>query len=83
MRQGSDSVTGVPRPKTKLTEQQLAALDEVRKVWEEADQAEERAWKRTQDLRDMDIPDLVICESIPQVTRPTLNRKLGPRKGPS
>lgn len=82
MRQGSDNVTAVPRPKTELTAEQQAAIKQAQARWDESDRAEEEAWRATQGLRDLDVPDLVICESIRQVTKPTLNRKLGPRKAP-
>lgn len=80
MEQGSDSVTSVIRPTFKPTEDDLAAIEDARKAWAAVTAAEAGAWKKIQGLRDRDIPDLAICELIPEVTRSTLNRKLGPRK---
>jgi hypothetical protein len=80
MKQGSDSVTTVIRPTFKPTAEQLSALQVTQEMWDQRDRAEDQAWKATQHLRDLGIPDLVICEHIRQVSKPTLNRKLGPRK---
>lgn len=80
MKQGSDSVTTVIRPTWKPTDEQLAAISDAQAEWDARDETEDRAWKKTQHLRDIGVPDLAICEHIRQVSKPTLNRKLGPRK---
>lgn len=81
MEQGSDSVTRVIRPTFNPTDEQLALIDEAKQAWKAADEAEAAAWQKTQKLRDADVPDLFICERIEQVSKSTLNRKLGPRRG--
>lgn len=70
----------VIRPTWTPTDEQLAAIEETKKVWAAAKAADDAAWKATQKLRDLDIPDLAICDRIEQVSKPTLNRRLGPRK---
>ncbi|MEU7975203.1 hypothetical protein AB0B48_24505 [Micromonospora sp. NPDC049089] len=68
------------RPTWTPTDEQNAAIEQAKQVWAAAKTAEDAAWKATQALRDADIPDLAICERIEQVSKPTLNRRLGPRK---
>lgn len=70
----------VIRPTWTPTDEQLAAIEQTKKVWAAAEAAEDAAWKATQQLRDAGIPDLAICDHIEQVSKPTLNRRLGPRK---
>ncbi|WBB73217.1 hypothetical protein O7602_26615 [Micromonospora sp. WMMD1128] len=70
------------RPTFNATDEQRAAIERTRATWDQRDELEERAWRDTQALRDLGVPDLVICELIPQVSKPTLNRELGPRKAP-
>lgn len=71
-----------PRHNTRhvITREQLIALEEARAAWATRDRLLDSAWKATQQLRDLGVPDLAICEHIRQVSKPTLNRKLGPRK---
>lgn len=73
-------MTTVIRPTYKPTDEQRAAIRRTQEMWDARDRAEDEAWKATQHLRDLGVPDLAICEQIRQVTKPTLNRKLGPRK---
>ena len=73
-------MTAVIRPTWKPTDEDLAAVQEARQAWAAVTAAEEAAWKKTQALRDRGVPDLSICELIPQVSKSTLNRQLGPRK---
>lgn len=80
MKQEGDSVTTVIRPTWKPTDEQLAAIRATQEKWDARDRADDEAWKATQQLRDLGVPDLAICEHIRQVSKPTLNRKLGPRK---
>lgn len=77
----------VPKsPWRQPTAEQSGLLDQARRVWAETQAAQEaaqakedEAWKITQQLRDSGVPDLAICDQIEQVTKPTLNRRLGPR----
>ncbi|MET7867995.1 hypothetical protein [Micromonospora taraxaci] len=70
----------VIRPTWTPTDEQAAAIEQAKQVWAAAEAAEDAAWKATQALRDAGVPDLAICERIEQVSKPTLNRRLGPRK---
>lgn len=70
----------VIRPTWTPSDEQLAKIEQAKKVWAAAEAAEDAAWKATQELRDAGIPDLAICDRIEQVSKPTLNRRLGPRK---
>lgn len=55
-------------------------IEQAQQAWREVAEAEDRAWRATAALREGGIPDLVICERIEQVSRATLNRRLGPRQ---
>jgi hypothetical protein len=83
VKQKGGSVRTVIRPSWKPTEEQLALLAEARAAWQAAKKAEELAWRTTQALRDAGVPDVAIEERIDEVSRPTLNRRLGPRQGRS
>jgi hypothetical protein len=78
VRQEGDSVPTVIRPTWRgsdLQEQLLTdAVDSVR----DARSREELAWSKMQRAREAGIPDTVLC-SRAEVSRATLNRKLGPR----
>ncbi len=80
MKQGSDTVRTVIRPTCTPTDEQLAAIKRAQDAWTARDAAEDAAWRETQALRDAGVPDLAICDRIAQVSKPTLNRRLGPRK---
>lgn len=73
-------MTTVIRPTFNPTDEQLAEIQRAKEAWAARDAAEDAAWKATQKLRDAGIPDLAICDRIEQVSKPTLNRRLGPRK---
>ncbi|MEV6297874.1 hypothetical protein AB0M02_00540 [Actinoplanes sp. NPDC051861] len=58
-----------------LLSETVAAFQEARRVAQEAENA---AWAKAQQARAAGVPDTVICNRA-EVTRSTLNRKLGPR----
>jgi hypothetical protein len=80
VRQGADSVRSVIRPTFRADDEQERLIEQARQAWREVAEAEDRAWQEVATLREAGIPDLVICERIEQVSRATLNRRLGPRQ---
>jgi hypothetical protein len=80
-------VTAVPRPTTKLTDEQreklAAAIEEARKSREArmiADTATEKAWQKILEAREAGVPDEMLCDET-GFSRATLNRKFGPKRG--
>jgi hypothetical protein len=78
-------VTAVPRPTTKLTDEQReklsAAISEAQKSREArmiADTALDRAWQKILEAREAGVPDEMLCDET-GFSRATLNRKFGPR----
>ena len=69
----------VIRPTFQPTAEQLRLMETVDKAWAEVEAAETKAWQATQALRVAGIPDLAICDRYEQVSRATMNRRLGPR----
>jgi hypothetical protein len=79
-------VTAVPRPTTKLTDEQrellAAAIEEARKSREArmlADTATDRAWRKILEAREAGVPDELLCDET-GFSRASLNRKYGPRR---
>jgi hypothetical protein len=78
-------VTNVPRPLTKLTQEQQKLLAEaVRKAQrsvqaqERADTVKEDAWQSLLAARNAGVPDDLLCKQT-GFSRATLNRKFGTR----
>lgn len=71
----------VIRPTFKPTKEQSDLMSRTKAAWKAATQAEEKAWQLTQALREADVPDTAMCEQIDELSRATLNRRLGPRPG--
>lgn len=78
MEQHRDSVTGVIRPTWQGDDLQEKVLAEIVKAFGKARADEDTAWQQAQRGREAGIPDTVICQRA-EVTRSTLNRKLGAR----
>ena len=79
-------MTAVPRPTTKLTDEQrrllTQAIEEARKSREArmlADSATNRAWQKILEAREAGVPDEMLCDET-GFSRATLNRKYGPRR---
>jgi hypothetical protein len=79
---GIDSVIGnvidVPRPPTRLSDEQQRLLDEAVAAAAEADAQVEAAWKKIKKARDAGVPDRRLMEETAW-SRATLNRKYGAR----
>jgi hypothetical protein len=78
-------VTAVPRPVTKLTDDQqkllaaaIKAAEESDKAQREADEIKEAAWQAILAARAAGVPDELICDET-GFSRATLNRKYGKR----
>jgi hypothetical protein len=74
-------VTAVPRPTTKLTDEQrrlLAQAVESAKTYRDADQ---KAWSDAIAARQAGVPDDLLCDET-GLSRATLNRRYGPRRRP-
>jgi hypothetical protein len=72
-------VTAVPRPTTKLTDEQRRLLDlavESAKMFRDAEQ---KAWDDALTARRAGVPDETLCDET-GLSRATLNRKYGPRR---
>jgi hypothetical protein len=63
------------------TEAQRKALAEAVRLARKADEAEDAAWAAILKARELDVPDLVLCEQTGR-SRATLNRKYGARSTP-
>jgi hypothetical protein len=79
-------VTAVPRPTTKLTDEQQQLLDEAveaatkkHDAQRETDAMEEAAWDRILRARRAGVPDELLCDRT-GFSRATLNRKYGTRR---
>jgi hypothetical protein len=82
LRQETDTVSTVIRPVwSAKTEAQRKALAEAVRLARKADEAEEAAWAAILKARELDVPDLVLCEQTGR-SRATLNRKYGARSTP-
>lgn len=79
-------MTTVPRPTTKLTDEQrrllAEAIEEARKSREARMAAETtttRAWQKILEAREAGVPDEMLCDET-GFSRATLNRRYGPRR---
>lgn len=79
MGQGSDSVTVVIRPTTKLTEAQARLLAEAEEAVRKARAAEDAAWGKIRGAREAGVPDPMLCART-DIPRSTLNRRLGSKR---
>jgi len=71
-------VTVVPRPVTKLTDEQRRLLDEAVQAASESRKATEKAWERIIAARAAGVPDETLCDET-GFSRATLNRRYGRR----
>lgn len=78
MRQGRDNVPSVIRPTWKGDELQEGLLKQAVDAVQAARSSENEAWKMMQRAREAGVPDTVLCRRA-EVSRATLNRKLGTR----
>ncbi|MFI7547189.1 hypothetical protein [Actinoplanes sp. NPDC049599] len=72
-------MTAVPRPVTKLTDEQRRLLDEAVKAAAESRKATETAWERIITARAAGVPDELLCDET-GFSRATLNRRYGRRR---
>jgi predicted phage gp36 major capsid-like protein len=72
-------VTAVPRPTTKLTDEQRRLLDQAVESAKSSRAAEQRAWEDAIAARNAGVPDEMLCDET-GLSRSTLNRKYGPRR---
>ena len=70
-----------PAWKAHATDAQRRALAEAVRLARRAHEADEAMWAAILKARELDVPDLVICEET-GASRATLNRKHGPRSTP-
>lgn len=78
MVQQSGNVSPVIRPSWTGTDEQNLLLAEAVEAIASARAEEEKAWAKVQRARRAGVPDLVVVKRA-DVSRSTLNRKLGPR----
>ena len=79
-------MTAVPRPITKLTDEQRRLLDQAVEAankkhasQEQTDALDEAAWQRIVEARKGGVPDELLCDET-WYSRASLNRKYGPRR---
>ena len=72
-------MTTVPRPITKLTDEQRRLLAAAVESAQNFRDAEQRAWDAALDARKAGVPDEMLCDET-GLSRATLNRKFGPRR---
>lgn len=79
-------MTAVPRPTTKLTDEQrellaaaVRAANEKHAQQRQTDASEEAAWQVILQARRGGVPDELLCDET-GFSRATLNRKFGPRR---
>lgn len=79
-------MTTVPRPTTKLTDEQRRCLQLAIEAARESKAADERAeelkalaWQRILEARNAGVPDEPLCDET-GFSRATLNRRYGPRR---
>ena len=72
-------MTTVPRPTTKLTDEQRRLLDVAVESAKTSRTAEQRAWDDALAARNAGVPDELLCDET-GLSRSTLNRKYGPRR---
>lgn len=72
-------MTTVPRPTTKLTDDQRRRLDELVELAKEAREIDQAVWDKAFAARNDGIPDEMICEEA-GLSRSTFYRKFGPRR---
>lgn len=80
MRQGGDSVPTVIRPTWRGDDLQEQLLNDAVNSVQQARRQEEEAWSKIERAREAGVPDTVLCRRA-EVSRATLNRKLGTRSG--
>jgi hypothetical protein len=76
-------VTTVPRPTTKLTDEQQRLLDEAvktaRELKAQIQELDQRIWDAALAARRAGVPDDLLCDET-GLSRATLNRRFGNRK---
>jgi AraC-like DNA-binding protein len=72
-------VTAVPRPKTKLSDDQQRLLDELVELASRARDLDQAVWDGALAARNEGIPDEMICDEA-GLSRSTFYRKFGPRR---
>lgn len=72
-------MTAVPRPTTKLTDEQRRLLEAAVESAQNFRTAEQKAWDDAIAARRAGVPDELLCEET-GLSRATLNRKYGPRR---
>lgn len=72
-------MTAVPRPTTKLTDEQRRLLDQAVESAKTYRDAEQKAWDDAIAARRAGVPDELLCDET-GLSRATLNRKYGPRR---
>lgn len=72
-------MTTVPRPITKLTDEQRRLLAAAVESAQNFRDAEQKAWDAALAARKAGVPDEMLCDET-GLSRATLNRKFGPRR---
>jgi hypothetical protein len=72
-------VTTVPRPITKLTDEQRRLLAVAVKSAQHFRDSEQKAWEDALSARRAGVPDELLCDET-GLSRATLNRKFGARR---
>lgn len=72
-------MTAVPRPTTKLTDEQRRLLDQAVESANTYRDSEKQAWEDALAARKAGVPDELLCDET-GLSRATLNRKYGPRR---
>lgn len=72
-------MTAMPRPITKLTDEQRRLLDAVVEKAKQARSVDQEAWDLALEARNAGVPDEMLCDES-GLSRSTLNRKYGPRR---
>lgn len=80
MRHGHAMVPGVIRRAWRGDDEQERVMADVVHEFEQALSHEDAGWHKIQHAREIGIPDPEICRRA-NISRATLNRKLGPRPG--
>ena len=80
MKQQTDTVPVVIRPRWRGSDEQEAALADLAREFEKSRRHEEAGWSIAEKARKLGIPDTVICQRG-DISRTTLQRKLGYRPG--
>jgi hypothetical protein len=78
MRQHSDTVPVMIRPRWTGTDEQEQVLAEAVQEFQAARDHEQGGWSKAQQARALGVPDTVICQRA-DISRATLQRKLGHR----